>query len=165
VTVVGGTRPKQHDGWMWDLTVPGNNDHDFYVLTAVDTGVKPLNPIAVLVHNSDCGPRFAVGSDGSVEDLADDLLHPGGSPIGVAGSRPNIREIGGDLSDAQALFDQLAEGGNVVADNPKLTRVKLPNGEGFVQLRTVMSESPDTVATIDVKMPSVPDIKKLKFNP
>ena len=33
VTVVGGTTPADHDGWMWDLTVPGNNDHDFYVLT------------------------------------------------------------------------------------------------------------------------------------
>ena len=45
VTVVGGTTPKQHDGWMWDLTVPGNNDHDFYVAVAAS---------AVLVHN--CGP-------------------------------------------------------------------------------------------------------------
>ena len=27
----GGSTPKIHDGWMWDLTVPGNNDHDFYV--------------------------------------------------------------------------------------------------------------------------------------
>jgi hypothetical protein len=43
VTVVSGTTPKQHDGWMWDLTVPGNNDHDFYVDTAVAD---------VLVHNS-----------------------------------------------------------------------------------------------------------------
>src|SRR5580692_3238477 len=39
----GGTTPKMHDGWMWDLTVPGNNDHDFYVVT----------PVAdVLVHNA-----------------------------------------------------------------------------------------------------------------
>jgi hypothetical protein len=30
--VVGGTTPKRRDGWMWDLTVPGNNDHDFYVV-------------------------------------------------------------------------------------------------------------------------------------
>jgi hypothetical protein len=30
----GGTTPKVHDGWMWDLTVPGNGDHDFYVLSA-----------------------------------------------------------------------------------------------------------------------------------
>ena len=48
--VVGGTTPKVRDGWMWDLTVPGNNDHDFYV-TAGAT--------AILVHNQNspvCGP-------------------------------------------------------------------------------------------------------------
>jgi len=42
--VVGGSVPAVHDGWMWDLTVPGNDDHDFYV-TAGAT--------AVLVHNID----------------------------------------------------------------------------------------------------------------
>jgi hypothetical protein len=42
----GGTTPKVHDGWMWDLTVPGNNDHDFYVAVAAT---------AVLVHN--CGEQ------------------------------------------------------------------------------------------------------------
>jgi hypothetical protein len=42
VTVVGGTTPKQRDGWMWDLTVPGGGDHDFYIDTiAAD----------ILVHN------------------------------------------------------------------------------------------------------------------
>jgi hypothetical protein len=38
----GGTVPAQREGWMWDLTVPGNNDHDFYVT---------VGTIAVLVHN------------------------------------------------------------------------------------------------------------------
>ena len=42
--VVGGSVPAVRDGWMWDLTVPGNNDHDFYVAVAAT---------AVLVHN--CG--------------------------------------------------------------------------------------------------------------
>jgi hypothetical protein len=42
--VVGGSTPAVRDGWMWDLTVPGNNDHDFYVAVAAT---------AVLVHN--CG--------------------------------------------------------------------------------------------------------------
>jgi hypothetical protein len=42
----GGTVPADHDGWMWDLTVPGNNDHDFYIGTTV---------AAVLAHNTD-GP-------------------------------------------------------------------------------------------------------------
>jgi hypothetical protein len=41
----GGSTPKQRDGWMWDLTIPGNNDHDFYVLTVADADA------AVLVHN------------------------------------------------------------------------------------------------------------------
>jgi hypothetical protein len=40
--VVGGSVPAVRDGWMWDLTVPGNNDHDFYIGTAVAD---------VLVHN------------------------------------------------------------------------------------------------------------------
>ena len=30
----GGTTPMTHDGWLWDLAVPGNNDHDFYVSPA-----------------------------------------------------------------------------------------------------------------------------------
>ena len=52
--VVGGSVPADHDGWMWDLTVPGNNDHDFYV-TAGQSREVP-----VLVHNSDaeCGPVY-----------------------------------------------------------------------------------------------------------
>lgn len=47
--VVGGSVPTTHDGWMWDLTVPGNNDHDFYVIA----GYTP-----VLVHNSSCPTGF-----------------------------------------------------------------------------------------------------------
>jgi hypothetical protein len=31
---------------MWDLTVPGNNDHDFYI---------QANDTAILVHNAGCG--------------------------------------------------------------------------------------------------------------
>jgi Pretoxin HINT domain len=31
--VAGGYVPRQRSGWMWDLTVPGNNDHDFYIDT------------------------------------------------------------------------------------------------------------------------------------
>jgi hypothetical protein len=47
VTVVGGTTPKQHDGWMWDLSVPGGGDHDFYVVAG---------SASVLVHNCDLTP-------------------------------------------------------------------------------------------------------------
>jgi hypothetical protein len=45
-TVAGGHDPHVTAGWMWDLTVPGNGDHAFYVLPAA--GSAP-----VLVHNVD----------------------------------------------------------------------------------------------------------------
>ncbi len=94
---------------------------------------------------------------------ASDLLQPGGNPIGTAGSDESIREVTGNLSDAQQLFDELSQGGRIVESTSKLTRVELPDG-GYVQLRTVMSNSPNTVATIDVNIPGV-DISKVKFNP
>ena len=56
--VVGGSVPAAHDGWMWDLTVPGNNDHDFYVSVAAT---------AVLVHNDSCpsiGARMRAAGPG-----------------------------------------------------------------------------------------------------
>jgi hypothetical protein len=41
-TVVSGRIPTDSTGWMWDLSVPGGNDHDFYIDTVA---------AAVLVHN------------------------------------------------------------------------------------------------------------------
>jgi hypothetical protein len=61
--VVDGSVPAVHDGWMRDLTVPGNNDHDFYVLASDPsqpgnshhTHYVEAGNIPVLVHNSgDC---------------------------------------------------------------------------------------------------------------
>jgi hypothetical protein len=40
---LGGHRPSDPSGWMWDLTIPG--DHDFYVVVAAS---------AILVHNTSC---------------------------------------------------------------------------------------------------------------
>jgi hypothetical protein len=59
--VEGGSIPADHDGWMWDLTVPGDNDHDFYVLPAKPGSHRGSYSVAgdtaVLVHNtSGCGP-------------------------------------------------------------------------------------------------------------
>lgn len=70
----GGTIPKVHDGWMWDLTVPGNNDHDFYVLPA-QTSDRQTYPVGravtlVLVHN--CGNE--VGTQVDYSDPNNDLV-------------------------------------------------------------------------------------------
>ena len=69
--VVGGSVPADHGGWMWDLTVPGNNDHDFYVFPSQadgsDDGAYHVTQgdVAVLVHNDSCGvtPRDGGGED------------------------------------------------------------------------------------------------------
>ena len=55
-TVLGGYVPRQASGWMWDLTVPGNGDHDFYI----DTVAAPI-----LVHN--CPRSLGRGSTGRTE--------------------------------------------------------------------------------------------------
>jgi hypothetical protein len=47
----GGATPKVHEGWMWDLTIPGNNDHDFYV-----AAYGPVSTTFVLAHNDGCLP-------------------------------------------------------------------------------------------------------------
>ncbi len=94
-----------------------------------------------------------------------DILKPGGNPIGRAGSSPEIRELTGDQTDALNLFMELIEGGTEVpTPNFKGFRFKIP-GDGTVQIRDFASKSPNTNATIDVKLKSVPDIEKLKFNP
>jgi hypothetical protein len=53
-TVLGGWIPRQSSGWMWDLTVPGNNDHDFYIDTYA---------AATLVHNCTTAMSSAIGDD------------------------------------------------------------------------------------------------------
>ena len=60
---------------MWDLTVPGNNDHDFYVVAAVDES-------PVLVRNSGCASpsssagvlRDAEALEGLTPSQIDDLV-------------------------------------------------------------------------------------------
>ena len=96
--VVGGSVPAVHDGWMWDLTVPGNNDHDFYVVA----GNTP-----VLVHNSNgCVPWIAPGSLPPAEESAlnDTLTHidSGTVPTDATARRWGIRfnNRDGDLPGA-----------------------------------------------------------------
>lgn len=94
----------------------------------------------------------------------DDLLRPGGLTIGKGGHRRHnsrdhrrTRRSPDDVPATQPRrHDRLSD--------PEMTRVELPNGGGFVQLRTVMTRSPNTAATIDVNIPGL-DITKLKYNP
>jgi hypothetical protein len=79
--VLGGWTPKVTTGWMWDLTIPGNNDHDFYIQTT--------KSISVLVHNCSTDPqsehmdpvenRHIFSAAETYPKTAGDLYVPGGS--------------------------------------------------------------------------------------
>jgi hypothetical protein len=82
----GGTVPANHNGWMWDLTVPGNNDHDFYVIPAQTSGggntyAEATGTEAVLVHNDDrCGISRA---EAKAQALADAGVPADAEPLEV----------------------------------------------------------------------------------
>jgi hypothetical protein len=91
--VVGGWVSRQSAGWMWDLTVPGDNDHDFYIGTAVSQ---------VLVHNASCSTS---GNNGyaalgkRVHQAFSNMLNQMGN--GYSGAR----SIGNNLSIDGAWYD------------------------------------------------------------
>lgn len=120
------------------------------------TGLDPWEDVLDFVLHKTVAPNVAAYGgmyDALTFGLLGDLLRPGGVTIGKAGTDDTIREITGGLDEAQAMFQQLSHGGTIVSQTPKLTRVELPNGGGFVQLRTLMTRSPNTAATIDVNVP------------
>lgn len=94
---------------------------------------------------------------------ADDLLLPGGIPLGNPGgkakNRPNIREVTGGQKAADELFNNLGTGGtaNTPAGYPGIG-VDVAGG-GWAGLRPVSKSGPPT---IDLNIPSIP-IKKIKF--
>jgi hypothetical protein len=80
-TTRGGHNPKITTGWMWDLNIPGGNDHDFYVAPAGADGLRAhhAGSFAMLVHNSNCissadilnDPKTLKGlTPGQIDDLA-----------------------------------------------------------------------------------------------
>jgi hypothetical protein len=103
-TADGGSVPSVHDGWMWDLTVPGNNDHDFYVAVVGDG-------TAILVHNTNtpCGvDPYQVGTYKDLKAASKpgdglDIHHvPQGQPAGQV-------IPGYDYTDAPAIALPRAE--------------------------------------------------------
>jgi hypothetical protein len=107
--VVGGSVPAVHDGWMWDLTVPGNNDHDFYVTVSGGTGV--------LVHNENepC-------SVSTLRDYARQINEAGVHPAAV-----NMRVIAVGQDEAgnltAASSDNFDIGQRAMADELGIRRV------------------------------------------
>ena len=93
-TALGGWTPKVTTGWMWDLTIPGNNDHDFYIQAAA---------ASVLVHNEDdqC-PLFPlperdefgkIPGDHTAARVGESRTLSGGSPAPEGYTDVNAREV------------------------------------------------------------------------
>jgi hypothetical protein len=91
----------------------------------------------------------------------EDILNPGGTLLGRAGTSTGIRVATGDLVDAVRMLGPLTPGGIIERTPPAYPGigVRLPGG-GFVGLRPVSQSDPPT---IDVNIPSIPDRKKVKF--
>ncbi len=123
-TVLSGQTPKVITGWMWDLTVPGNNDHDFYIATVAAD---------VLVHNcpSGGGPRSSgrVLQPGQANDLAKwlgyrptNMISAGSTRIwqaarGVTGPKFIAEDIRGDIGGifkGASKADELFSTGNIL---------------------------------------------------
>ena len=63
-TADGGYIPTQHAGWMWDLTIPGDGDHDFYVIAEPRAGFALVPAYAALLVHNDDSPVGTVFRDG-----------------------------------------------------------------------------------------------------
>ena len=137
-TADGGTTPKQHDGWMWDLTVPGNNDHDFYVLPAKPSSQRGYYSVAgdtaVLVHNtSGCGPVLSDPNPvpKAIRDAYEDINAGNGVQRFNPDGTPDIFTA----THGEPLSVQRQWGGATVwevpgARNPGMTRILInPRGQ------------------------------------
>lgn len=99
----------------------------------------------------------------------DDILMPGGKPLGVKGSGPRasarLREVSGGQADAEKLFHELTRGGTDITPAGYPGRlIDLPNGQGTVGYRPASKSGPPTidVNAVDSAGKHIP-VEKIKF--
>jgi hypothetical protein len=99
----------------------------------------------------------------------DDILMPGGKPIGVKGSgtraSARLREVGGGKAEAERMFQELTQGGKDItpAGYPgKL--IELLNGKGIIGYRPATKSGRPTIDVNAVDAAGQPlPIEKIKF--
>jgi hypothetical protein len=110
------------------------------------------------VHNS-------TGGDRPVEDV----LMPGGKPLGVKASGPRasarLREVKGGQAEAERLFRDLSTGGrDITPSGFPGTLIELPDGRGTVGYRPASKSGPPTIDVNAVDSTGKPiPIEKIKF--
>ncbi|MCX8049220.1 MAG: RHS repeat-associated core domain-containing protein [Methylohalobius sp.] len=130
-------------------------DYGLIALDVANTLVSPT-PDVGLIGMAGISSR-AVGSGARVTEL----LRLGGRLIGEAGTRSSIRVVRGSAAEAERLFGQLSGGRLVTPPGYPGILVELPGG-GFVGFRPISASGPPT---IDVNIPGLSEITKIKFVP
>jgi hypothetical protein len=99
----------------------------------------------------------------------DEILMPGGKPIGVRGTGPRasarLRELTGGQTEAERVFQELTHGGTVITPpGYPGTLIELPDGRGTIGYRPASKSGPPTidVKAVDATGHRIP-IKKIKF--
>jgi hypothetical protein len=100
----------------------------------------------------------------------DDILMPGGQPLGVKATRgrgkATIREVPGGQAEAEAMFAELTQGGgtDITPAGYDGQMIELANGRGRVGVRRASTSGPPTidVKVVDAAGKRIPIIK-IKF--
>ena len=122
--VTGGYVPRQHDGWMWDLTI--TPDHDFYIEAA---------GAGILVHNDSCPNVLSVGGPRVRPLITDETGVKGDIPVDELGNvhPPTPEELAAKDVHGMSTFDTpehaAAQGLGGQLRSPTLP---LPEGLGII---------------------------------
>lgn len=121
---------------MWDLTVPGNGDHDFYVTAG---------SVSILVHNND-GECGITPSDLSGSTASNYNRYLKSLPSGA--EEPTITQ----LPDGNVQFDANVPARNIPGSYATYTKVVDPEGRTVTFYKTTYA--PDgSVVHVKVKYP------------
>jgi hypothetical protein len=107
VTVLHGYTPRQHSGWMWDLTV--HTDHDFYVEAAAT---------AVLVHNCSMSEAERLASRVSEINGVLDPIAQGQRTTAVMSTEEGVDVLAGGARDLDPAQRALADEDDLLARLP-----------------------------------------------
>jgi hypothetical protein len=99
----------------------------------------------------------------------EDVLMPGGNPIGVRATGPRasarLREVKGGRAEAERIFQELSQGGTDITPQGYPGKLsELPSGRGSIGYRPVSKSGPPTIDVNAVDSAGKPiPIEKIKF--
>ena len=116
--------------------------------------IDPANPNLVYVAPPGAPSQAALDHLESVLEAATikritDKVMPGGRPLGIPGTSPEIRELPGDTDAAETLFNDLKVGGEVHPAPKGVEVMKLPGNAGYITFRRT-SSSGDSAVDVNI---------------